>query len=115
MSRRRAQDDRNMSLFAPEPEPVEPHTLTAPAPELHGLYEIGTRCEGIRLQIRAGVIAGEPVNVELSRQMVAAEAQWNREKTRLDSVHGREFFVRVVGDYWRARMARQKEMSCEYE
>lgn len=115
MSRRAATQDRNLSLFAPEPTPTEPHTLTAPAPELERLYDIGNRCESIRLQIRAGVIAGEPVNVELSRQMVAAGAQWNREGTRIDSVHGREFFVRVVGDYWRARMARQKEMSCEFE
>lgn len=113
MSRRRAHDDRNMSLFAPEPEPVKPYTLTAPAPELELLYEIGNRCEGIRLQIRAGVNA--PVHVGLSQRMVAADAEWKREGNRLDTAHGREFFVRVVGDYWRARMARQKEMSCEYE
>lgn len=113
MSRRRAHDDRNMSLFAPEPKPVEPYTLTAPTPELELLYEIGNRCEGIRLQIRAG--ANAPVDVGLSQQMAAADAEWKREGNRLDTAHGREFFVRVVGDYWRTRMARQKEMSCEFE
>jgi hypothetical protein len=110
VSRRRAHDDRNMSLFAPEPEPVEPHTLPAPTPDLERLYDIGNRSEGIRLKIRAAGIAGEPVDPELHRQMDELYADWKRE---IDLATKRD--PTCMSTYWRARMARQKEMSCEFE